>query len=483
MHASERPRVRLGCGRHHGLPRSLLMVALTAAILALPSCGTRGIRQPVSHKPNVLLIVIDALRADRLHCYGYPRATSPALDTLAAQGVLFTDAMVEGAETLNSVPLLLTGRYPATPGMVWRRLQDKHFTLPGPGCPTLAELLKQAGYATGMISANPLLGADLGLERGFDAFDSSWGQESVWVQTSSSDVNQRAFAWLSRPRQGRPFFLYLHYLDPHSQYRPSPTFCVFGRPGYTAHDDVINVALNDVGEGFTTPRATDARLAREGLSRADVVRLSDLYDGEVLCTDHYLGRLFQKLRDLGLYDDTVIIVTADHGEAFLEHADVQHANSLYQEVIRAPLIIAGPQIHGGRRVDCLVESVDLAPTMLEAVGAAVPTGMSGRSFYGALARGENFANEIGLAEIPVTKSYAVREGKWKLISTPRGRELYDLARDPHERQNLASSRPQQMERLTRLLHKLLSERKGTKVSSRPLSERERKALESLGYLK
>ncbi len=472
--------------RRGGLSAAPLAVAilLAGAMASVAGCGRAGAGRRQTARPNVLLVVIDALRADRLHCYGDPRETSPTLDKLAGEGVLFSDVMAQGAETLNSVPLLLTGRRPGDKGMVWREAGGLRYAVPGPECPTLPELLKRQGYTTGMISANPVLRVEQAVGRGFDTIDAPYDVGPAWVVASSEEVNRRALPWLDRhSRGGAPFFLYVHYLDPHGQYRPPPAFCVFGRPGYTARDDVINAAMSQLPEGLFTPATADTLLSKGGLSRRDVARLSDLYEDEVLYSDHCVGELLDKLRGLGLYDNTLIVVAADHGDAFLEHGDVKHRASLYQELLRVPLIIRGPGVRGGRREDHLVENVDVAPTILEAVGVAAPAGTSGHSLYGALARGESLADDTGFAEIPLAKAYAVRQGKWKLITSPQGSELYDLSQDPGERRNLRSARPEEVDRLRELLRVLLSGRSESTKKGAPLSQHDLEVLRSLGYVK
>jgi arylsulfatase A-like enzyme len=300
---------------------------------------------------------------------------------------------------------------------------------------------------------------------------------------SADDVNARACDWLGRwDPTGGPFFLYLHYLEPHNQYRPPSRFCVFGRPGYTAHDDIINTEMNLVPDGVPGHRVTDEVLVRQGRSRADVERLSDLYDGEALCVDHYIGELVETLQERGVYDNTIIIVTADHGEAFLEHEYLEHGASLHQEVIRVPLIARGPGIPAGEKVEALVELVDIAPTVLDwvVVGATPP--LSGRSFRAALAQGSGSEDEIGLAEIPQTGTYALRQGSMKLIAAQHRTELYDLSIDPCETTDLASSRPDEVTRLRRVLDDLLEKRRATVTEMGPSSPDEIEALKALGYL-
>ncbi len=432
---------------------------------------------------NVLLIIVDALRPDRLGCYGYQRETSPTLDAVAAQGALFTDAMAQGAETTTSMPSVLAGRRPGEPGMEWVSHRDKVFARPAGDCPTLAELLKRGGYATAGITANPLIGPTMGVARGFDYFDDSCGRDRAWLRTTAPAVNERACEWLEeREPDDGPFFLYLHYLEPHNQYRPPSEFCLFGRPGYTPRDDARNEEMNRLPETQPDQRVTEEALREAGLSLPDVERLSDLYDGEVRCVDHYVGRLLERLRQLGLYENTLIIVTADHGEAFLEHEFLEHGGSLHQEQIRVPLIVRTPGAPGGRRVEGVVELVDLAPTILQSAGIEAPAGMSGWSFYDALVRGGRAGDDAGLAEIPYRETKALRLGNQKLIVSPDGVELYDLEQDPGEESDLAAARPEEVRRLRDVLRGLTKDHTPPEAAPEAPSEHDLDALKSLGYL-
>jgi arylsulfatase A-like enzyme len=482
-------------------------LAIAAGLLAVPGCRLRGTAapqaqlaadetsaaasggaaaqaRPEERRPNVLLIVVDALRADRLECYGYSRQTSPILNALAQEGVLFTDDMSQGAETVVAVPTLLTGRRPREHGVLWARRGDKVWMGPGLRLPTLATILKEKGYTTAAVSGNPLVGPSIGVERGFDSFDQRAGKVYTWLHASGVDINACAYDWLRtyRPEKG-PFFLYLHYIDPHNQYRPPSPFCVFGRPGYTPQDDVLNKDMNDVSDPHFDKRVTREMLLKHGVSEADVDRLSDLYDGEVLSADHYIGAFLERLKKEGLYDNTIIVVTADHGESFMDHRNLEHGGSLYQELIRVPLIIKAPGIRGGQEVGDLVETVDVAPTILAAAGITPDVTISGRSFYEQLKSGKPINDEVGMAELPAKKMYAVRVGKLKLIEGPDQVELYDLAQDPHELRDLASARPDEVKRLKGVLRELLRTHPPAAEGTEPASQREIEALKALGYLK
>jgi arylsulfatase A-like enzyme len=461
---------------------ALAPLLLTAALLS-PGCGGRLQPDSGHQRPNVLLIVVDALRADRLECYGYSRQTAPNLNALAQNGVVFTDDMSQGAETVVAVPTLLTGRLPREHGVVWIRRDDRVWVGPGLRLPTLATILKQNGYTTAAVSGNPLVGPSIGVEKGFDTFDQRAGRVYTWLHASGADINACAYEWLRRYRRDKPFFLYLHYIDPHNQYRPPSAFCAFGRPGYTPRDDAINKDLNDVFDPHLDKRVTRTMLLEHGISERDVTRMSDLYDAEVLSADHYIGELLERLRKDGLYDSTIIIVTADHGEAFMDHGNLEHGGSLYQELIRVPLIIKAPGVRGGQEVGDLVESVDLAPTILDAVGVAPDAAMSGQSFYEELTKGKPMGDRVGLAELPAKRMRAVRVGKLKLIEGPDGVELYDLANDPGELRDLAGERPDDVKRLRGVLRELLKQHPPAPEGTQPASQREVEALKALGYLK
>lgn len=436
-------------------------------------------------RPNVLLIVVDALRPDRLGCYGYARNTSPNLDALAAEGVLFTDAMSHGPATVMATPALLTGRRPGEHGMEWVRWDEvRRYAKPGEDGRTLAELLREHGYHTAAISANPVLGEEIGLHRGFDSYDLSCAQEDVWRAMSAAAVNQRAYEWLRRDGHAQaPFFLYLHYMEPHNLYCPPSEFCVFGRPGYTPADTQLNTEMNLLADSAPDHRVTEGVLSAQGFSLRDVERLSDLYDAEVLCSDHYLNELFRQLRDLGVYENTLIVVTADHGEAFLEHDTLEHSETLYQELLRVPLIMRGPGIAAGREIAHLVELVDVAPTILEAAGLPVTTPMSGTSLYKVISDREAITDDVGLAFLPPKEMYALRLGSLKFIVSPERTELYDLATDPHEQTDLALSRPEDVTRLRKTLESQLHRHPAAVERRETPTADQLKALKSLGYLK
>jgi arylsulfatase A-like enzyme len=348
--------------------------------------------------PNVLIYIIDALRADHLSCYGYGRPTSPAIDALAAEpgAVRFTRAFTPATWTKPVAASILSGCYPPAHGV--RSRSDLFIR----AVPRLPELLQAAGYRTAAVSTIGNVSSVLGFGIGFDHFvdlykdpalvkerevsnTGAWKlyfeEDTTVVLPLAEDVNQRAIQWLAdraRSETGpsvgghggcaqtgpsarnqftnlpiyQPWFLFLWALDPHDPYYPPPGFDRWRDPGYT---------------GLIDGSAESVRRVR---TAADVQRLIDLYDGEITYVDQQFGLLLNFLRASGQYDDTLIVVAGDHGEAFGEHGDFVHGHLAYDEIMHVPLIVkfpAGSAVQGGAG-DALAQLTDVAPTVLEALG-------------------------------------------------------------------------------------------------------------------
>ena len=372
-----------------------------------PPAGERGAR-------NLLLVTVDTLRADRLGAYGYGRPTSPQLDRFAERAVVFDAAYSSSSWTLPGIASLMTGLYSSTHGC-WTGRSSL-----APALPTLAERLAAAGADTGAIVSHVFLDRRYGLHQGFAEYDdelvAGTASESH-LAVSSARLTDKALAWLER-RAGegeRPWFLWVHYFDPHFV--------------YTAHAGV--------SEAFGT--------GDDG----------DLYDGEIAFTDRHVGFLLDGLDELGLGEDTLVIVTADHGEEFGDHGGSKHRTTLYREVQRVPLLIRAPDCAPGRRAD-VVSLVDLAPTALELLGADPLEPAAGRSLV-PLLRGEPVAPRPVLGELGwnVVTVESLVSGHWKLvIDRDEEREpvqLFDLSSDPGEQRNLAGAEPARVEELRALL--------------------------------
>lgn len=447
--------------RHPTVRRSLRALARAAALaLALATCAP-----PPAARPDVLLVVIDTLRADHLSAYGYGRPTSPRLDALAADALVFTHAQTPRAKTLPAVASLMTGLYPHDHGV-----RDNATPLPG-RLPVLAQVLAAAGYETSAVVGNFVLqDARSGLARGFARWDDSLPDRDgvppdQVPQRRAASLTDAGLAELDRLLAGdAPWFLYLHYMDPHGLYDPPAEHRLFEAPPEPLPDEgpPHPIHRRRLAE-FNVP--PDCRLPD---GRPDVAAVRARYDGEIHYADAHLGRVLDALAAAGRLDDTLVVVLSDHGEALGGHDYwFEHGFYAYEDTCRVPLLVRGP---GLRRGTCAadVSLVDLAPTLLELAGLPPlrpppdPTGPpAGVSRAGLLrASGEAplrlpvFCEKIERPDLSGTaQAKAVRLGDWKLIrrwAFDEARqpvllsdELYDLAADPGETVNLAAAPPPQ----------------------------------------
>jgi arylsulfatase A-like enzyme len=449
-----------------------LPICRTVRLLAAMAAFTAGCGE--APPPNLLLISIDTLRADHLGCYGYPRPTSPFLDRLASQGVLFENAHTTAPWTLPSHTSLFTGLYPSQHGVV-----TDEVALP-PEVPTLAESLQAQGFATAGLASGIYLGGRFGLGRGFDHYvvfptrDKSGGTATKLSATER--VSSGALDWLAaQPR--RPFFLFLHYFDIHSDYLPQPRFAALFAKPYQ-------------GPVTGTSGQLRAFLRRKiDFDPQDRAHLIDLYDAEIRQLDQALEELFEKLDAHGDLANTIVVVTSDHGEEFFDHGGVFHGRTQYQEMLRIPLIIIGPGIPKGRRSDRPVSLVDLMPTLLTLGGVPAPTSVSGLDLAPLWkAPGDGWPERALFAEANRTidgniPRRAMRNGRWKLVVHGDGqRELFDLVEDPGERANRAAADPERARELARRLEvELGSVRKAPGLPK--LEPDLRRQLEALGYVR
>jgi arylsulfatase A-like enzyme len=493
-------------------PTTVLACSLLslAAALAVAGLGWSGQEPAPEGRPNVILISIDTLRADHLSVYGYGRKTSPNLDTLAGEGVLFESAYSHATWTLPSHASLFTGLDPFAHGTLSRndRLVEAHVTL--------AEILQAAGYWTGAWVGTEdwgYVGSRFGLDQGFSSYrhhphrrrfrssliggvlDRAQRRRERWRGSASEEVDS-LIAWL-RGIPPEPFFLFVHFFDVHSRFHGLP---------YSAPDPFFERFCPGELDGYTGCRgdlcASDLLLAvqsgREGPpSTAEFEKMQCLYDGAIAFVDAEIGRLLDALREEGLYDGTIVVVTSDHGEAFLEHGMPLHS-TLHDEVIRVPLIVRAPGAADRKRVRGAVGLIDLLPTLLELTGTFTDTPVQGTSLAEVI---RSWPAEAPEAELLATDwkphSTAIRLGEGKFIENPGQRnsyrrapdEVYDLATDPSERSNVALARAELAREYREVLNRKREESRAIHRAiagdepSRPveLSEEEREALRALGY--
>ncbi|UCH34238.1 MAG: sulfatase [Armatimonadota bacterium] len=372
-------------------------------------------------RPNVVILLSDAMRPDHLSLYGYARRTSPNLERLGKDGVVFERAFAHSPSTHLSVPSLLTSLYPLEAVE-----QEAGFTRIGQEHVTLAELLEEAGYATAAFSANAFVNWDYAADQGFADF--------AIGQASAGELTDEALQWLAAHKR-QPFFAYVHYMDTHAPYAPPESY----RSAFVGRDYEPADPLVRQGDATGMRR----RMARGHVySDADRRYLVGLYDAAIASTDHSIGRVVDWLRAAGLYDDTVIVVCADHGEEFWERGGLEHARTLYQESVRVPLILKlPPEMIGDRakRVMTPVGLVDIYPTLSQLAGLEPPDGLRGRSLLGVPPTGERAVYAVQGV------TYAIRKTGWTLIVGPHaenGVALYDVTADPGETTNVASQHPE-----------------------------------------
>jgi arylsulfatase A-like enzyme len=424
--------------------------------------------QPRADRPNVLLYLVDTLRSDRLGAYGNPRQLTPALDALATESLVFEHAFAHSSWTKPSVASILTGLLPFEHGVNHRRhrLADS-FT-------TIAEALGNAGYATAAFAMNPYLNEGSGLQQGFDHFDLS--------DDRPDEVIGRAISWLDQTRSGSPFLLYVHTVEPHDPYSPPDEFRRKFAPG--VEDREIGTAEHIKLLGKRKQARTDEVVAA----------IRSLYDAEVAYCDRQFGNLMQELRELDLFDDTLIIFVSDHGEAFYEHGAMGHGWDLYKEVVEVPLIVRPPGGMVQKRVANPRQLVDIVPTVLTYVGLALPRELSGLSLSSSEMAGERVTGSVGGSPVFSYMDYDGRRGvsaisgRWKLIeplsdSFLPQRVLFDRLADPSEAENLAYQHPVLAGWLASLARKqVLSLDSAEPPDKVEFDEKTERQLRALGYI-
>ncbi|RMG46317.1 MAG: hypothetical protein D6718_05795 [Acidobacteria bacterium] len=399
----------------HLWPIALGVLAATGCGGSAPGAGDRP-AAPV--RPNVIVFLVDTLRADEVGFGGYARNTTPKLDRWARRGVVFEEATTPAGWTKPAVVSLFTGLYPASHGV-----QDKEHVVPDT-IVTLAEVFRAAGYSTAAFVTNFAVSAKFGCDQGFEKFrwfdkkvDSPPGTPPDLNYVPIGALDDEVGAFLERPPR-EPFFAYVHTTDPHFPYKPPAEYRRWGEAS------------------------------------------RDRYDGEVLYTDEYIGRWLDRLERSGVLDRSVVVLTADHGEEFREHGGTGHGITVFAECVRVPLVIWAPGVPAGRRRE-LVSLADLGPTLLEAAGVPPLPGFGGegRSFWPLVAGKAGPASGWSWAYSELVYpskgiAFGYREGNWRVVHIVRdklGRSdrtyLFDEKADPLEQSDLSGRDRATLERL------------------------------------
>ncbi len=399
-------------------------------VLAVLVVGAVAFWQAMSGRrpPNVILITIDTLRADHLGAYGYPRPTSPSFDAFARDGILFRRAFSQAPETNPSLSSLMTSRYPHETKVL------RNFHLLSAEVSTLAEILRDKGWRTAAIVSNYSLRRGSGLEQGFDAYDDRMEDPNgttgiAAVQRTATHTTAAATAWLRQDRAQR-FFLWVHYMDPHAPYAPpTPYDTMFTDSPLGEHKALPLLTLGDFMRGRNLGGIPyNARLK----DHVDLQYYVAEYDGEIRFLDDSLGELLREIGSLGLLDNSLVIITADHGEGMGEHDFFfNHTEFVFTGSIHVPLVIRLPaSVVRGRQVEVPVGLIDVFPTVLAVLGIEAPPGTKGHSLLDPQPRPV-------LSATTFTPGHAALIQKGRKLLYDEGRpSLYDLDHDFYETRDL-----------------------------------------------
>ena len=415
-----------------------------AGMAWLAGCSESAVPARPSEWRNILLISIDTCRADHLSCYGATHVATPHIDAVAREGVLFENAIAPVPLTLPSHCTLLTGTNPPYHGVH----DNAGFRL-GPSHMTLAEILKEQGFTTGAVIAASVLKRRCGLDQGFDDFGDAFKQSRNTIgifERWGEEVSDEAGQWIEAHADD-PFFLFVHYYDPHYPYEPPPPF------------------------------SAEDRHAR--------------YAGEIAYTDRCIGNLLTKLRQIGAYDSTLIVITSDHGEMLGEHGETVHGFLIYQSVMRVPLLVRLPGGRAGRRVEGVVGLIDILPTVCGLLGIEPPEAVAGRDLSDVLAgdapAGHSdraiYCESLYARKYDANPLLGLVTARWKYILTTRP-ELYDLVDDPKELNNVVAAQGERAAAMHERLRQIIdrSRRHGEAESKLHMRPHEMEQLMAVGYV-
>jgi arylsulfatase A-like enzyme len=464
---------------------------LLRASLVLASLFALGCESTERTSPNILLVVLDTVRADHLSLYGYDRKTTPHFDAFAKNALVFDRARASASWT---TPSMITGLTAAQHGVDGT---EQHERLPA-AATTVAEVLNAAGYRTGLFSDNPYVSRTFGFEQGYSrVFDfTDRGQDSSvaprfievggerlradtqkdWLRRfGAARLNRELLSWLQTVGMARPWFAHVQYMDAHWPHAPPAEFRDLFRTAAKGEKTLIGEWVKDRGLAPLVPGTR--------LDEAVLQDRVDLYDGSLAYLDAQFGELLGKLETRGRLKDTIVVVVADHGEAFYEHGVWDHQNSLYEELVRVPLMIRGPGIAPGRD-SRNVSTVHLAGTLLDFAGVEPDRIAGGMTLFDAAAE-----NWTGRLERKGRSFESTLEDGHKWIFSGQDNEIvteiYNLASDPKERRDLSTEMAARAEDVrARLSARHVAEKASGLGAGAPVevSESMQEALRALGYV-
>jgi len=449
------------------------LLAFLAPPLGLSACS----RTPPPAPDHVLLIVVDTLRADHLSAYGYPRPTSPALDQLAAEGILFRRAVAQSSWTSPSMVSMMTGRY----------LSDERLAIPE-SSPILAEVFQRNGWGTAAFISNDILSEENGFRRGFDEY----------VLMQPYDADDPILDWI-RGRAGKKTFTWVHFAEPHDPYMPPESHLNYRRsPGEPAPELLEYYRKVDAELGLTDFESSVALIQEE----------IGGYDDDVAYCDRRIAALLGAIEASGQGASTAVVIASDHGEGLWTRVAFHtgqrdakrdageaptlvntlmptHGSQVNRELVHVPLILRAPGLPEGRVVDAPVENLDIAPTLLELCRLQAPRGLQGESLLASLGRSRK--DRAAFSHTRFASTLITADGLQLIVPTPLGRcqegleiELYDLDSDPDARRNIAAEHVERVHELLREVERRLA--KGISGDMREISNQNLKKLQGLGYI-
>ncbi len=460
----------------------LVLIIPVFFLAGIAFTGCHPNQKPPESALNVILILLDTVRVDKLGCYNSNAMLTPEIDRFAENSVVFKNAFSHAPWTLPSVASIFTSQYPEIHG-AGGRLGQFH-KLSG-NATTLADVFKTNGWTTGTITNVPFLGPEFGMDRGFQSVDSFTPKNDLAIRDAKA-TTAATEEWLSRHTESR-FFLFVHYFDAHLIYNPPPKY----REKFAAPEDKHTT-------DYIFGSIDDMKMFRKGLIHLDtgtISRLESLYNGEIAYLDNNIRHLLNYLKSTNLWTNSIIILTSDHGEEFNDHGNFEHGHTVFDELLHIPLIVHFPEqflrksgIRSAQTIQSTVRHVDIGPTLCDAVGIQIPGSFMGKSFLPLLTRKQASHRPVfSQGNMWGPEKFSWRKHPFKLIYAPKAKpvfQLYDIVSDPREKNNLAETDVSTRREMESDLLALISyyDTKKTIGESPSLDRAETERLRSLGYI-
>jgi arylsulfatase A-like enzyme len=470
------------------------LLAIAYAYIPAYKVGLHGSKQ--TNRPNVLIVTMDTTRADHLGCYGYDKPTSPFIDSLAQKGTSFPNAYTNATWTLPAHLSLFTGQMPTVHGVGY----SNYFA--SPGLKTLAEILRGQGYVTAGFTGGPFLDSVFNVNQGFHYYDEKLDSGSklkrlsvfrflsrfgihLWDtdgQRDAEETNRSLFPFLDWASKNQPFFVFVNYFDPHEPYNPPEKY-----------RKLLNIQTDFKGNirFYPLDKKTGVARHKDGtpLTEQEFEALRSLYDGEIRAMDDQVAGLWKKLASLRLTENTLIVLTADHGETIGEHQFLDHGHNLYQEQVRIPLILTGiKKWNSGQRIERPAQIIDLLPTILAELRIPLPEQIQGKNLMGDPAA-KFVSAEIDVDPHPRFAAFRreqkmILRGPGKFIESSDKRNLlFHLNEDPLELRNLVNDQPAEAGALEKQLLEYLNGLQAFRhTGGGQMDEETREKLKALGYI-